>query len=272
MNKYTINFLKALGKDINANSINLQKKFPFTLDFAKYLESKGVDITKFTDSDLRKLMTQRKKLVETSLPKGKSPTIDTLRLGNTRVDQAYLHNNGNQFAVIEGRTDSRPLSKDSSSHISSISNKDDQQHKVSETLYNTLINWVKKLKGSGIISGEELVSPEKTYKVWEHYPNKKLISKTGEHKFGRGKGLETNNPLTITDGPVYLLNEPSDINVPTKHLGWFHPNMIDENGIMKIPDWMNPDVLKIMFPPLAISTTVYGLQNNKNQIQRSSMV
>ena len=244
---YTANILKFLNK--RNEIVNPSKQFRLTKDFANYLESQGVDLTKLTDSDLIKLMDARKQIVESTLPNsGRSATIHSIKLGNTRVDEANLFNNGQQIASIEGRTDIRPISKDLSSHVASISSTDPSQHKVSESLYNILINWSKNRGGKGIVSGEELVSPEKTYKVWEHYPTKTLLGNYGTHKFGQGRGL-TNLPMyTIDNGPVYLINSSSAITVPTKHAGWFHPSMINKAGQMRLPNWNSKDIFKFTIP------------------------
>lgn len=83
---------------------------------------------------------------------------------------------------------------------------------------------------NGVISGEDLYSPEKTIKMYEHYPTKKSIGNYGIHRYSN------HNPelQDIKNGPVYLLDNPSEASIPTKSFRYvngfpfeFDPERID---------------------------------------------
>lgn len=115
---------------------------------------------------------------------------------------------------------------------------------VSEKLYNSAIQLNKSLGYKGFKVGEVLSSPEKTTKVYQKFPNKKLVSKKGQYYYND----------EVKEGPIYILKQESTNVVPTKSRQ-FDIESIDNNGIMHI-DWNNSNIFRIGIP-LVIGTDVY---------------
>lgn len=88
---------------------------------------------------------------------------------------------------------------------------------VSEQAYNAVIGDV-----GNVISGEHLMSPWITTKVWNKYPNKTLLGNFGRHDYSGNGGL-------IDFGPVYKLNAPT-YNVPVKYLDIFDLQGMNPQG------------------------------------------
>lgn len=127
---------------------------------------------------------------------------------------------------------------------------------VSEDLYNSAITIADQTNSPGVISGRRLLSPEQTYKIWNRFSNKKLISKEGKHSFNTGENVKRNgNSYTINNGNIYLLQSPSK-KIKTKASNVFNPFIIDDKGKMYI-DWNNKDIFKTLVPMY-----LYG-ENNK---------
>lgn len=119
----------------------------------------------------------------------------------------------------------------------------------------------------GIRSGDKLISPEITYKIWKKYPDKELIGNIGEHVFNKGRDvIHSGKMKTISDGPVYRLTKPS-YNIPTKHENIFHPDVINSNGTIRVPFWKNPDIYKITVPFVLGGSYVYNSTNNGSNFE-----
>lgn len=93
---------------------------------------------------------------------------------------------------------------------------------------NSAIQLNKSLNGKGVVSGETLLSPEKTSKMYPKYKDKELLGNFGEWQWN-------------------------------KH----NPNIIDEKGTMHI-DQNNLDIFKSLTPIIG-SAYVYKKSRNINR-------
>lgn len=88
----------------------------------------------------------------------------------------------------------------------------------------------------GIKSGEELLQPEKTTKMYKRYQNKIVLNNNGIYHW---------NSKTTNNNPVYLLKSPTQQIISKDEL--FDPSIIDENGKMYI-NWLDPNIYKSLIP------------------------
>lgn len=156
--------------------------------------------------------------------------------------EGTMYENGNEIASIYAKKHPiKPYYK-----INNIASTSDNVHNVSEDAYNSIIE---NLKQNNLFypirSGEELLSPEKTYRVWKKFPTVK-VGNYGQHSFGSGRGLYTTDEgiKEITNGPVVeIIDQSSRPIIPTKSGYYVHPDML-EGQTMKKPDWLNPNIFK----------------------------
>lgn len=227
-----------------------------TRPLSEYMESLGIDSSYFTESDLKQMIQRREKSVSYPLsrPNGRSATIEETRIGSEGVPEINIsvYNDGQYHGNVRGSVTDKDLGN-------LIIRKVNPAHGFSEAGYNAALNYTKQNNLAGVRSGESLLSPEMTYAVWEKYPNKQFIGNTGEHIFNYGAnviGKEGKKLNTILDGPVYRLTEPS-YHIPTKHEGVFHPDVIQDNGKLRIPFWKDPDIYKTLVPIPIIGGTIF---------------
>lgn len=117
------------------------------------------------------------------------------------------------------------------SHIGMVRNLSQGVKKgIQERMTNSAIQVNKSLNGKGVVSGETLLSPEKTSKMYPKYKNKELLGNFGEWQWNK----HNPNMQNVSNGPVYLL-KTGTYQTPTKSI-LFNPNIIDEKGTMHI-DW-----------------------------------
>lgn len=218
----------------------VEKRSKTTKPFADYMESFGVDSSYFTEQDLNDLMKLHYQSVNSNIPSGRSATVeDALMSKNFKMFDIF--DNGNFIGDIE----IYPKGKDMV--INMVDKVIPSAKNLSQSAYDAAINYSKNLGYSGLRSGDVLISPEITYKVWEHYPNKQFIGNVGKHTFNFGRDVANGQKsFAKINQPVYRLTEATS-SVPTKHRKIFHPDII-QNGSLKLPDWKNPDIYKITIP------------------------
>ena len=255
---YTNRLIKALGD--RKESIS-KSPIKYTIDnrsFVSYLESLGVDVSQFTNRDIARLRELRASSISQNLPtNGRYTLISDISNGNKTLYDADLFSSSKSSPIgtINGEESLNKI------NIGRVEKLDNAEKRVSEDLYNSIIQYGKQKGHDGLISGEILESPEITYKIWEHFPDKKLVDKTGAHYFNYGKTIrDPDSPSwNINNGNVYKLTKPSRY-VPTKHKGIFNPEIIDsKTGKLNPPDWNNPDIYKAVIP-LGVGTL-----NNKEE-------
>lgn len=252
---YTERLIKLLGKKKEAVTGEVQHN-DMTRAFAKYLKEQGVDISKFSNRDLLNLMTERYLSVTGNLPKQKAATLNISETSDSKKYGFMLYNeSGEELGnlSLSGR-------KDNSLDVENIRSTGIQRG-VSQDLYDAAIRYSRDLGGKGVISGKTLLSPEQTYSVWKKYPDKQIISQTGERTFNSGENVrKTGERYKIYDGPIVRLQSPSKHEeVPVKSSNIFHPSMIDkETGKLNPPDWGNKDIFKLGIP------VVWGLSQIGN--------
>jgi hypothetical protein len=158
---------------------------------------------------------------------------------------------------------------------------------VSEALYNSAIKYGQLQHGSqGVVSGEYLLSPEATTKVWKRYKGKQNLGYFGTHRYGQGDFVDSSRyqPICAEDfdgklkytphyvihnGPVHLLTKPT-YDLPIK-VG----NLLDPTRIVKQTDGtfkLNPlnlksnDLYKVFAPITGGAAGMYfTFGNNNNQ-------
>lgn len=257
-------YIELLGKTKDAGKFEgqINDRSPVTRPFADYLESLGIDSSIFTEQDLNRLMEMRSKSVQSSISQtGRSAiTYETKPKNQQTIFSIDINENGNFLGEIQARSHvpnhprSNEVPIDIIQRIESPSSKG-----FSEDAYNAAINYIQQTNmGEGIVSGDRLLSPEITYRVWEHYPNKKLLRTTGHHSFGTGRDV-VGAPVSEThEGPIVMLTEPSKLPVPMKSNHIFHPDMI-RNGTLLPPDWTKHS----MYYSLPLLLGLNGMYSNK---------
>lgn len=262
---YTNRLIKALGdkKDLTPNST--PKYTSYNKKLLWFLESLGVDVSKFTDGDLTRLRFLRTQSVKQNPPiSGRFVTIEDTPLINENVFTADLYNASKPKQRIGYINGSSQYNIDNNLHAGFIEKINKEEKGISEDLYNAVIRYGKESGYDGLVSGERLVSPEITYKIWEHYPNKRLMNNTGKHQFNTGESVRNSNypKRVISDGAVYDLVEPSRY-IPTKHIDLFNPSIINPTtGKLNPPDWGNPSIYKLLAPGISGAS---GMFNRKQE-------
>lgn len=240
--EYTERLIKALGDKYKGGS-DSETFTPDQRYFIDYLKSLNVDISKFGNADIRRLQNLRKKVLLETIPEDE-------RVGLV----SFLKNNSGTSLDIDlyksrdviGNISTKSTNKGSDTGYVESYRPKSERH-VSEDLYNATIEISKQIGSPGVISGKRLLSPEQTYKIWNKFPNKKLLSKDGEHTFNSGDNvIKSGKSYTINNGNVYLLKEPSR-EIKTKASNAFNPSIIDKNGKITM-DWNNKDIFKSSIP------------------------
>ena len=250
---YTNRLILALGDRKDSPPNNAVKFHIDNKAFVSYLKDIGVDVSQFTNRDIRNLRQLRRTSIDENLPEtGRYTLITDLLSSDRTLYDATLYSSSKKLPIgtINGEESLNKIS------IGKVEKLDYSESKVSEDLYNSIIQYGKQRGHDGVISGEVLESPEITYKVWKHFPNKKLISKTGAHYFNHGKTIKDPSlpSWDINNGKVYKLVAPSRF-VPTKHTDIFNPEIINPiTGKLNPPDWNSSDIYKAIIPLVGVST------------------
>lgn len=239
---YTKRLLKLLESE-KETPLRTSRHIEYVNSFKTYLKSFGVDLSKFTNKDLARLMALREKSVLGTLPNEKSITVKvaTAPKNNVYYGLNLYNSDGQRLGVMDlsGKLNkSLTVGEIYSDHV---------EKGISYPLYDA---GIRLSNGKGIISGETLLSPEQTYAVWNKYPNKTVISHTGEHNFNYGRKVHKTGAHTkINDGPVVKLETPIGEELPMKSVTFFHPDMIDpKTGKLNPPDWSSKDIFRATIP------------------------
>lgn len=105
-----------------------------------------------------------------------------------------------------------------------------KEHGIQVNMTDAAINQAQQRGFKGIKSGEELLQPEKTTKMYKRYQNKIVLNNNGIYHW---------NSKTTNNNPVYLLKSPTQQIISKDEL--FDPSIIDENGKMYI-NWLDPNI------------------------------
>ena len=120
------------------------------------------------------------------------------------------------------------------------------QHGIQERLTNSAIDVAKQQEYEGVVSGEVLLSPERTIKMYPKYKYKRLLDENGRYHW------ENHNPEMLEQsGSVYMLEKPTYETITKSQI--FDPRIIDRNGKMKI-NWSKGATL---FNSIASPLTLY---------------
>lgn len=257
-NEVLDNLYKYIGGHHSGKSI-LNSKIGFTpveKEQIKLLQKAGVDLSKISREDLSLMLSKRyNDLLKSNA--GRVNLVNKTNNGWEVIDVNLGDGNIQQNGRIKLDTDGNNLT------LRTMVSYDDKNKKVAERAYNSAIQIAKQNNLDGVISGNNLISAPKTYKVWEHFPNKEIISNTGIHNnhnvVNNPKSfIKVNNEedmLRATQenirainyhGKVVKLKDKSSLPTITKSTS-FNPIIINKNGKMQI-DWKNSDIFKVMVP------------------------
>ena len=231
------------------NPINLQTKYAsdYIQSLKQYLSQNNVDISKFTDDDFQQMLNIRKQALQKS-----APTQYVISEPNEYGFRNYFYDQSWNKKEPIGRIDILDLLGSQNLHIGGINNltikpgSTQVRKGVSEPLYNSSIIVDTQTKNKGIITGEDLRSPEATEKVLEKYTDKQKVGQYGERHWENGD--------VTYEHDVYKFNQPTT-QIPTKSLH-FNPEIINNKGQMK-PNWNDPNIFKTLMP----FTLLYGTTN-----------
>ena len=267
----TERFLKFVGGHTTGEPLNIDiLQGAYKLQ-AKKLQEAGVDLSKISFQDLRNSMNKRMQEIINTAPTDRFnmivPEKDS-EIVHTIYD--YSKPDGNK---VVGRT--KIGVEDGDAHIVYTENVSNNPniHKVEERGLNSAIQFANQTGLNGVISGKQLLSAPKTYKVWEHIPEKEIISNRGMHQ--NANMIPEDAPMRfITEaeemvgnskeslyypfGSIYRLKKPSSLETKTKST-IFDPTIIDNNGKMRI-DWNNPNIFKAVGVPFGV-----GLSQKNNE-------
>lgn len=265
VNQYNTNkYIRLLGKAKDSDQFkgSIKDRSIVTRPFAEYLEKLGINSSLFTEKDLNTLIQMRSKLVQRTIPQtGRSAISYEMKPRNQQtLFSIDIYENGSTLGEISARSNipNRPGANEVP--IDMIQRVDGVQSKgLSEDAYNAAIDYIHQTNiGEGLVSGDRLLSPEITYNVWKHYPNRQLLRTNGHHTFGTGRDV-VGQPVSETHkGPVVMLTEPSKTPLPMKSNSIFHPDMIKDGKLLP-PDWTKYGIYYSL--PLLLGT--YGMFTNK---------
>lgn len=198
----------------------------------RLLEDNGVDISGIHPQHIDKALKKRGELLKTNTPKKyviQSPST---------VFEKYSNLIGIKGGKVVGEMDLFHYPNNGYTRIGFVRNLSNGKEKgVQEFMTNSAIKINRQLNGTGVISGETLLQPEKTSKMYPRYKSKKLFGNYGE--WG-----------TIQNNPVYLLQKET-YDVPTKSI-LFNPSILNNSGKMKI-NWKDSNIFKSLIPLFVIN-------------------
>ena len=127
-----------------------------------------------------------------------------------------------------------------------------KEHGIQVNMTDAAINQSLQRGFKGVKSGEELLQPEKTTKMYKKYQDKIVLNNNGIYHW---------NSETTNNNPIYLLKSPSQQIISKDEL--FDPSIIDENGKMYI-NWLDPNIYKTLIPTgLGLNFNNYVSKKNK---------
>lgn len=248
----TSNFFKFINSSPVKTSI---KNFRFNSQQLKQLEllrQNGVITKGITPDHLNTAFNLRQRLIKQTAPNSYNMHyMPGVTSNNSKIVGIDNHK-------IIGDIDLITNNKTGYSHIGMVRNLSQGIKKgIQERMTNSAIQVNKSLNGKGVVSGETLLSPEKTSKMYPKYKDKKLLGNFGEWQWNK----HNPNMQNVDNGPVYLL-KTGTYQTPTKSI-LFNPNIIDGKGTMHI-DWNNLDIFKSLTPIIG-SAYVYKKSRNINR-------
>lgn len=238
---------------------------------AQKLQEAGVDLSKLSFQDLRNSMNRRmQEIINTAPTERFNMIVPDKRFERVHTIYDYNKTDGNQ---VVGRT--KVLKENGNAYIENTENVSSNPniHKVEERGLNSAILFANQTGLNGVISGRQLLSAPKTYKVWKHFPEKELINNNGMHQnvnmVSENAPLKfvtevddmvgnSENTLYYPFGNVFRLKRPSSLETKTKSV-IFDPSIIDNNGKMNI-DWNNSNIFKTIGFPLGVGLTQKGYE------------
>lgn len=238
---------------------------------AQKLQEAGVDLSKLSFQDLRNSMNRRmQEIINTAPTERFNMIVPDKRFERVHTIYDYNKTDGNQ---VVGRT--KVLKENGNAYIENTENVSSNPniHKVEERGLNSAILFANQTGLNGVISGRQLLSAPKTYKVWKHFPEKESINNNGMHQnvnmVSENAPLKfvtevddmvgnSENTLYYPFGNVFRLKRPSSLETKTKSV-IFDPSIIDNNGKMNI-DWNNSNIFKTIGFPLGVGLTQKGYE------------
>lgn len=206
---------------------------------AQKLQEAGVDLSKLSFQDLRNSMNRRmQEIINTAPTERFNMIVPDKRFERVHTIYDYNKTDGNQ---VVGRT--KVLKENGNAYIENTENVSSNPniHKVEERGLNSAILFANQTGLNGVISGRQLLSAPKTYKVWKHFPEKELINNNGMHQnvnmVSENAPLKfvtevddmvgnSENTLYYPFGNVFRLKRPSSLETKTKSV-IFDPSIID---------------------------------------------
>lgn len=252
------------------------------------LQEAGVDLSKVSQENIKAALQLREWQIMKTSPEGRFNVIKPEGLAsNSQIVSDYNKVNGRETKVGETK-----LLTDVTKHIriggtNNISN-NPNIHKVEERGLNSAIQLSNQTGLKGVVTGEDLKSAPKTYKVWEHFPEKELYSTTGDHsnanmveealksgKIQQSPDIDKDfliddisqmkgdsKRLLLNNAPVYKLIKPSSLPTKTKST-IFDPNIIDKTGKMNI-DWNDPNIFRVGLSTV-LGNQILNTYGNRNK-------
>jgi hypothetical protein len=247
--KYTQNLIRALGDKKTTKGFDpLKGRSDKTSKLAAYLKKCGVDVSKFSESDLHELIRMRQQSVIESLPTNTRAVVADQRY----INSYNLYENGRNVGKM--RTYSNINGTQS---IGDVQKLNPSTKLVSRNLNDAALKTGAQEGTSGLLSGDHLLSPEQTKHIWaKYYPHRTTVRSTGIHEYNSGTYVtKTGAPIKVRGDVVDLVTPYEDI--PVKSSNIFHPSMIDDvTKTLKKPDWSNPNIYKTLVPITMGTTTI----------------
>lgn len=252
------------------------------------LQEAGVDLSKVSQENIKAALQLREWQIMKTSPEGRFNVIKpTESASNNQIVSDYNKVNGRETKVGETKLFTSGSGNISIGGTNNISN-NPNIHKVEERGLNSAIQLSNQSGLNGVITGSDLKSAPKTYKVWEHFPEKELIGNYGDHsnanmveealksgKIQQSPDIDKDfliddisqmkgdsKRLLLNNAPVYRLTKPS--NLPTKTKSTiFDPNVIDKTGKMNI-DWNDPNIFRVGLSTV-LGNQILNTYGNRNK-------
>ena len=239
----TQNFLKFVGGSGKPSAPAIPKT-QAQKEMYKMLEQSGIDMSKIGIEDINKALELREQQLFSS---GKRFSYQEPVTHNTEL--IWDVDNGEKIAYIDLRkpylTNDKGFAEDAWVQYSSnprnkglkigmVENMSQTKpgfnkvyHGEQERLTNSAIQVGKEQGYDGVVSGESLLSPERTVKMYPKYKHKRVLDQNGTYNW------QNHNPgLPQQPGPVYMLEQPTYETIVKSKI--FDPKIIDSKGKMKI--------------------------------------
>lgn len=261
----TQRFLKFVGSDGKPKSKAIPKT-QLQQDMYNMLEKNGVDMSKIDIKDIDKALELREKTLFSS---GKRFSYQQPVTHNTQLIQdidngievgyidlrnPYLINTKNFSDEVWKIYSSNPRNKGLRIGMVENTAKTKKLGKIyngeQERLTNSAIQVAKQQGYDGVISGESLLSPEKTVNMYKKYKYKKILDYNGKYNW-QNHNINLQQQL----GPVYLIEQPSYKTIVKSKV--FDPKIIDQNGKMKINWKKGASMFSTYSIPITIGEYIY---------------